>query len=238
MIVLLSDFNTSEYLGVMKGVIYSIYEDAKIVDLFNDVNSHSIKEGAWILLQNYKFFPKGSIFLCVVDPGVGSLRKPIIVETENYYFIGPDNGLMYPAADKDLIKRIFKIKTENNISNTFHGRDVFAVIAGKLEKGLKPEDLGKEIRDIQKLDFYLKDRTGEVVRIDKFGNIITNLETLNKESYEVNSEKLNFYKTYAEAPNNTLFLILGSSNTLEISMRNQSAFKKLKLKTGDKITIK
>jgi S-adenosylmethionine hydrolase len=242
MIITLTDFGNSEYLGVMKGVIYSIAQKAKIIDLFNKVDSHNIKEGAWILQRNFKFFPNESIFLCVVDPGVGSSRKGIIIETENYLFVGPDNGLMYPAASQDEILRIIEIKFLEKISSTFHGRDVFAVTAAKLEKGINMDELGQFIHEIKKIEFFLEDRKGEVVRIDKFGNIITNIPPLNKKEYIVKIENkemnLNFYKTYAEAPNNELFLIEGSCNTLEISKKQASAIKELNLKLEDKIEIK
>ncbi|MBN2421819.1 SAM-dependent chlorinase/fluorinase [Candidatus Woesearchaeota archaeon] len=241
MIITLTDFGNSEYLGVMKGVIYSTAPKANITDLYNEVDSYNIKEGAWILLRNYKFFPKNSIFLCVVDPGVGSSRKSIIIETENYLFVGPDNGLMYPAAADDEILRIAKIEYLEKISSTFHGRDVFSVTAAKLEKGLNIDEIGEFIHEIEKLNFHLKQREGEIVRIDKFGNIITNIPALKKDNYNVTIRKkrikLPFFKTYAKAPEKKLFLIEGSSKTLEISIKEKEACKKLKIRVGDKIKI-
>lgn len=241
MIAILSDFGNSEYLGVMKGVIYSTYHNAKIVDLYNNVNPQNIKEGAWILLNSYKYFPKNTIFLCVVDPGVGSRRNCIAIKTTNYYFVGPDNGLIYPATNKDGIKKIVKLSTKG-ASKTFHGRDVFAKNAALLEKGIRIEKIGKILNKIKPLDFYLKNRVGEIVRIDNFGNIITNLKKLNKKQYQLNYKnkkiRLNFYNTYAEAPDNRLFLIEGSSNTLEISIKNKSAVDRLKVKVGDRVEIK
>ena len=115
MIAILSDFGNSEYLGIMKGVIYSTAKNAKIVDLCNKVSSHQVKEGAWILLNSYKHFPKNTIFLCVVDPGVGSKRQSLAIKTKNYFFVGPDNGLMFPAANKDKIMKITKIKEDKAI---------------------------------------------------------------------------------------------------------------------------
>src|SRR3989344_2513603 len=109
MIAILSDFGNSEYLGIMKGVIYSIAKNAKIIDLYNDVIPYKVREGAWILLNSYKYFPENTIFLCVVDPGVGSERQGIAIRTKNYYFVGPDNGLMFPAANAYKILEIIKI---------------------------------------------------------------------------------------------------------------------------------
>ncbi len=240
MIAILSDFGDSEYLGVMKAVIYDIDENAKIVDLYNKVSPQNIKEGAWILLNSYKYFKKGTIFLCVVDPGVGTKRKCIGIKTKDYFFVGPDNGLMFPAAKENGIKKVVNLPTKQ-ASKTFHGRDVFAKAAVLLERGEKIESLGKEIKRIKGLNFYKLGRRGEIVRIDEFGNIITNLESLNKKRYKLiikNKEMyIDFFKTYGEAPSDRLFLIKGSSGTLEISLKNDSAIKKLKVKVGDKIEI-
>ena len=240
MIVILTDFGNSEYLGVIKGVIYSINENSKIIDLYNFVEPQNLKEAAWILYKNYRYFPKNTIFLCVVDPGVGSKRQCLAIKTKNYFFVGPDNGLMYKAALDDKIVIAVKLPTKKT-SMTFHGRDVFAKAAAMLEKRVKIEQLGKKTTVKAKLDFYLKGREGEIVRIDNFGNIITNLSSLNKSSYKVKAKNLNqrldFYNTYDSAPSNKLFLIKGSSDTLEISIRNADASKKLKLQVGDKIEI-
>src|SRR3989338_360213 len=240
MIVILTDFGHSEYLCVMKGVIYSIKKNTKIVDLSNFVTHHNIKEGAWILYKNYRYFPKNTIFLCVVDPGVGSKRQCLAVKTRNYFFVGPDNGLMHKAAFEDGFVDAVKLPVKNT-SMTFHGRDVFAKAAAMLEKGVKIDKLGKQTTIKTKLDFHIEGREGEVVRIDNFSNIITNLSSLNKKSYKVKTghfnQKLSLYKTYESAPLNKLFLIKGSSGTLEISVKNSKASKRLRLKVGDKIEI-
>ncbi|MHA2377567.1 MAG: SAM hydrolase/SAM-dependent halogenase family protein [Candidatus Thorarchaeota archaeon] len=102
MIVLMTDFGESEYVGIIKGVIYSIAPEAQVVDLTHTISPQSTREGAWILLNSYHFFPKGSIFVCVVDPGVGTDRDAVVVKTENYTFVGPDNGLMFPASKQNL----------------------------------------------------------------------------------------------------------------------------------------
>ena len=242
MIAILSDFQDSEYLGIMKGVIYTIKSDSQIVDLNNRIIPQNIKEGSWILLNSYKYFPKNTIFLCVVDPGVGTKRNPIAIKTKNYFFVGPDNGLMYPAAHKDKIMDTIKLKKDKNVSKTFHGRDIFAKAAAKLDNMVNMKKLGSKTNIKSKLNFYLKNRIGEIVRIDSFGNIITNLRPLNKNSYTIfyNNiiKKLNFYETYNKAQDNELFLIAGSSGTLEISAKNKYAIKNFKVKINDKIGIK
>src|SRR3989344_2641791 len=103
MIALLTDFGNSEYVGVVKGVVCSVNKDAKITDLYNFVHPQNIKEAAWILYSSYSYFPKNTVFLCIVDPGVGSKRKCLAIKTKNYFFVGPDNGLMYKAACDDNI---------------------------------------------------------------------------------------------------------------------------------------
>lgn len=240
MIAILTDFGNSEYLGVMKGVIYSINQNSKTVDLYNFVNAQKIKEAAWILYKSYKHFPRNTVFLCIVDPEVGSNRQCLAIKTNNYYFVGPDNGLMYKSIVEDKVVVAVKLPVKN-ASMTFHGRDVFAKTAAMLEKGAKIELLGEKTTIKTKLDFHLKGREGEVVRIDHFGNIITNLSPLDKNSYQVKTknfnQKLNFYKTYESSPKNKLFVVKGSSDTLEVSIKNSSASKKLKFGVGSRIEL-
>ena len=242
MIVTLTDFGQSAYLGVMKGVMVGIASEARIVDLYNEVKQHSIREGAWLLKTNYHYFPQGSIFLCVVDPGVGGSRKAMVVRTEKYLFVGPDNGLMWPAIEEDGMVEAVELPTEG-ASRTFHGRDVFAVAAGKLESGAEFVSLGKPLEGLTTLVFSLDGRTGEVVAIDRFGNIITNIPPLEgKGEYVVSVEgfeqKLPWRETYANAEKDELFLITGSVGTLEISVREGSAAERIPAKEGNHITIR
>jgi len=240
MIATLTDFGHSEYLGVMKGVIYSVNKNAQIADLYNNVCSQNVKEAAWLLYKNYKYFPKNTIFLCVVDPGVGSKRQCLAIKTKNYFFVGPDNGLMHKASREDGIVAAVRLPVKN-ASMTFHGRDIFAEAAAKLESGARINKLGIRTNIKAKLDFYLKGREGEVMRIDNFGNIVTNLRSLNKREYTVKTksfnQKMGFYETYEASPDGCIFLIRGSSDTLELSARNSDASKKAGLKIGDRIKI-
>lgn len=241
MIAILSDFGHSEYLGIMKGVIKKQYPEAKIIDLYHNVSPHSILEGAWVLLQSYVHFPKGTVFLCVVDPGVGGTRNPVAVKTKNYFFVGPDNGLLYPAASENKIVKIVKL-SDKGASKTFHGRDIFAGAAARIAQGEKFESLGKSAALKEKLQLKPRGREGLVVRIDHFGNIITNLKHLRKKSYEVmhdeEQKELPYADTYEAAPEGELFVITGSSGTLEISFRNGAAADKFAVKVGDRVTIK
>lgn len=242
MIVLLTDFGDTEYVGVMKGVIYGIAPQAKVVDLYNQVNPQNIREGAWILLQSHKYFPHNTIFLCVVDPGVGSGRRALGIKTQHYFFVGPDNGLMYPTVQEDRLQLAVRL-SEEGASRTFHGRDVFARTAAELEKGTGLEHLGEAVEIASKFEFHLdlKNRIGEIVRIDTFGNIVTNLPHIGKQKYTVTfgkfMQQLSYYETYEAASENVLFLIEGSSKTLEISLKNAKAINQLLVQVGELILI-
>jgi len=240
MIILLTDFGQSEYVGVMKGVICRINNDAKIVDLCHDISPQKTIEASWVLKNNYKYFPEGSIFCCVVDPGVGTERKALAVKTADYYFIAPDNGLLWETLKEQKIIATREIPIPSDASNTFHGRDVFAKAAARIEMG-HFDALGPKTEKMERLEIHHKGREGTVVRIDRFGNIITNLPKEDKNTYIVEiamgKYQMNYYPTYNVAKENELFLIKGSCNTLEISLKNRSANDRLHVQTGSKIEI-
>ncbi|NIP28887.1 MAG: hypothetical protein GWN67_19410 [Phycisphaerae bacterium] len=240
MIVLLTDFGQSEYVGVMKGVIYKIASDAKIVDLCHDISPQNIIESSWILKNNYKYFPEGVVFCCVVDPGVGTERKALAVKTEDFYFVAPDNGLLWETLKHQRIIEIRQIPVPLDASCTFHGRDVFAKAAVNIYMG-NFNDVGEKIKEIEKLELYQSQREGIIVRIDRFGNVVTNLPKLEEDKYSLqiadNKFVMNFCPDYDSANEGELFLIEGSCNTLEISLKNGNAGDKLNVKVGEKITI-
>jgi S-adenosylmethionine hydrolase len=240
MIILLTDFGHSEYVGVMKGVIYGIAPDAKIVDLCHSISPQNVVEASWVLKNNYKYFPQGAIFCCVVDPGVGTERKAIAVRTDKYYFVGPDNGLFWEAISEQEVIDIREIAIPEDASQTFHGRDVFAKAAANIETG-HFETAGKKMREIEKLELYKEGREGTVARIDMFGNIVTNLTKQDKDRYFVEAggqkSKMVYYSNYASAKEGELFLIEGSCGTLEISLKNGNANDRLQLKAGARIKI-
>jgi S-adenosylmethionine hydrolase len=240
MIILLTDFGQSEYVGVMKGVIYSIDRDAKIVDLCHDISPQNIIEASWVLKSGYKYFPEGAIFCCVVDPGVGTERKALGVKTTDYYFVAPDNGLLWETLKEREIIDIREIPIPEDASNTFHGRDVFAKAAANIYLG-HFDTLGTEADEIERLELCQNGRVGIVVRVDRFGNVITNLPREDKATYSVKLEEesyqMHFYPNYHAAEDDELFLIEGSCSTLEISLRNGNANNKLNVETGEKIEI-
>lgn len=240
MIVLLTDFGQSEYVGVMKAVIYRIDGDAKVVDLCHDISPQSVIEASWVLKNNYKYFPEGAVFCCVVDPGVGTERKALAVRTADYYFTAPDNGLLWETLKEQKVVETRVIPIPEGASHTFHGRDVFAGAAANITSG-RFDTLGPKTESIERLELYRNGRVGIVARIDRFGNVITNLPGEGKATYWVKAGehhwKAKYYKTYHAAPDNELFLIEGSCGTLEINLKNGNANERLKLATGERIEI-
>jgi S-adenosylmethionine hydrolase len=242
MIVLMTDFGDSEYVGMMKGVITTITPSTHIEDLTHSITPQSVREGAWVLLQSYKYFPKGTTFVCVIDPGVGTKRAAVIIRTKNYVFVGPDNGLLYPATHDDGIESIVEVNMTEPISATFHGRDVFAKVGAYVVQDFF-DKITQSLRnslDIP-LHFHLEGRSGEVVRIDHFGNIITNIPSLEKDAYKLTHKdlkrKIGWAPTYEDGQEHDIFLVTGSANTLEISAKNRRADSILKVQIGQRITL-
>ena len=240
MIVLLTDFGFSEYVGVMRGVIYRLNDSATIVDLCHDISPQSVIEASWILKNNYKYFPTGAIFCCIVDPGVGTERKALAVKTPDYTFIAPDNGLLWETLKEQEIIEVREIPVPEDASHTFHGRDVFARAAAHMDlEGFN--DLWPTTKEMEKLELCRNERVGTVVRIDRFGNIITNLPSEGKTDYSVDidgrNSRMDFYPNYETAPEDELFLIEGSCKTLEISLKNGNANERLNVETGTSIEI-
>ncbi|MFH1051562.1 MAG: SAM-dependent chlorinase/fluorinase [bacterium] len=243
-IVLLTDFGLSDsYVGQMKGVIASLNPNANVIDLTHDIQPQNIKHGAFILVSSCTYFPKGTIFVCVIDPGVGSKRKAIAVQTENYYFIAPDNGLLTFALEKQEILQVIELDNQEyhfaDKSNTFHGRDVFAPVAAHLSLGIETEKLGSEIdiNDIIKLKpLKLKKKkkkiVGEIIYADKFGNLITSIHKSDIQEIEEDiviqfgKEKIrDISKTYSDVKKGKLLAYIGSSGYLEIGVRGGNAEK-------------
>jgi S-adenosylmethionine hydrolase len=240
MIVLLTDFGQGEYVGIMKAVILGVNKDARIVDLCHTIRPQCLIEASWILKNSYPYFPKSATFCCVVDPGVGSNRRAIAVRTEDYCFVAPDNGLVWEALKAETVVEIRALGIPEGASRTFHGRDVFAGAAAKADLGRFTE-LGETIDRLTELELYRNGRQGIVVRIDPFGNIVTNLPPLSKDRYDVQlggcESQMPFHATYDAAPENEPFLITGSNDTLEISVKNGSANERLGTTPGQIVTI-
>ncbi len=254
-IALLTDFgNRDYYVSAMKGVIKSINQQAEIVDISHEVQPFSVIHGAFILWQACRWFPKGTIFLGVVDPGVGTERKAIVIKASDHLFVGPDNGLLIPAAES-LSPRIevFEIASRWYIperSGTFDGRDIFAPVAAYLSKGLDPRKIGPPLRKYIHLDlwkvFITEEGTikGRVLNVDRFGNVVTNIkpEFLDPTGrYLLETRKglfdVGFVKTFEEAESGGPFLIVGSSNLIEVSARRASASEITGLELSDVVSL-
>lgn len=255
-ITLLTDFGLKDpYVASMKGVILSINPQCTLVDITHQVSPYDIKEGAFILAQAYSTFPKGTIHLSVVDPGVGSPRKPILFVTKNYFFIGPDNGLFTFALKREKLKKVIALgKMEfflPEVSPTFHGRDLFAPVAAHLSFGIAPESFGRVIKSWNEISFpepVLRQEKliGEVVHIDTFGNLVCNIDYKNLLKFSKSRPFVikigkrtmrGLKKGYWEGRKDEPMALIGSGGFLEISVREGNAQKVLKMKKGDRVQV-
>jgi S-adenosylmethionine hydrolase len=256
-ITLTTDFGlTDPYVAEMKAVILQICPAATIVDVTHQIEKFNIRMGAYILASASPYFPEGTIHVAVIDPGVGTRRKAILIEAQKSFFVGPDNGVLALAAKNQGIEHVYEITNPKlmlpKISDTFHGRDIFAPAAAHLAKGTPPSEFGPEICKIVTPKFTKIIRRkdvviGEVVHVDGFGNIITNFREKELESMEIKGIinmklkdtwlKLKLCRAYTEVEAQKPLAIIGSHNFLEISVNQGNAADTFKVKIGDKITI-
>ncbi|MGC8760416.1 MAG: SAM hydrolase/SAM-dependent halogenase family protein [Bryobacteraceae bacterium] len=255
LIALLTDFGWQDpFVGVMKGVIAGIAPAARVVDLCHEVQPQEIDQARFLLRVSRPYFPKGTIFVCVVDPGVGSARRALCVEAGGQVFIGPDNGLFTEVlAEKSAKARAITSERHRlaRVSQTFHGRDVFAPAAAHLAAGVPASKLGRLVRDPVRLPPLDPVRTGRrfwlgrVMHIDRFGNLITNLPSeeflppaVRGIQAAVGFERITrVCRFYEEAPEGEAFLIAGSSATVEVSVKRGSAAKKLGVGIGAPVDV-
>lgn len=262
-ITLLTDFGTADYfVAAMKGVILTINPSVSLVDVTHEIPPQDIESGAFTLLTCYRDFPEGTIHVAVVDPGVGSSRRPIVIRTGSHYFVGPDNGLFSYVYDCEPSGEIFHVTASEyfrpSLSATFHGRDIFAPVAAALSKGLSPAALGPQITDQIRLAPLVptKDNTGRlrgrIIHIDHFGNCITNLthadlpdssvvrltvngrviDTLRRFFGDEHGSKADEGGSEAQ-----LFAIWGSACFLELAVNRGSAADVLAAKRGDPVIV-
>ena len=258
-ITLLTDFGTRDpYVASMKGTILKICVEAKIVDISHEVPKFDIKHAAFLLMQTTEYFPEGTIHVVVVDPGVGTNRRRILIETEKSFFIGPDNGVLIPAAEREGISQIIEIKSTNymlsEISKTFEGRDVFAPVAAHLASGTPLESFGNPIKNEVKHPFPSPNVSkggisGEVIHIDGFGNLITNMSKKQLGAKDIEfgdaiavsiddrTHEIPFLRTYGASSKGEYLAIIGSSGFLEISINQGNAADDLGVGVGAKIFI-
>lgn len=257
-IALLTDFGLKDnYVGLMKGVILKINPQVNIVDITHGIGRHNIREAAFLLRASFPYFSPGTIFVAVVDPGVGSERRPIAIQTDNYYFLGPDNGVLSLAGKKDRIKAAVALENKKyfleNVSSTFHGRDIFASCAAHLARGVSFFSLGEQIERIGELEIsppqVKNDKIiGEIIYCDAFGNLITNITLQQLLAYAGEGGFIatlkgktitRVYSFYAQADSEEPFFIEGSFGYLEISLNQRGAKEYFSLESGEspEITI-
>jgi hypothetical protein len=255
-VALLTDFGAGDnFVAVMKAIILGINPATTIIDISHDIARHNIKDAAFLLMSSFSYFPKGTVFLAVVDPGVGSNRDAIAVKTKNYFFVGPDNGILSLAAGKDTIEKIVALEKKGffleKVSSTFHGRDIFAPVTAYISRGTPITRFGKHLKKLKEIIFPVPRIQGntleaEIVYQDKFGNLITNTtkeQFLNfvrgkKFIATLRNKRINkIYSFYAQAKNDEPFFIEGSFSFLEISLKNKNAAAYFGVKGNEKIKI-
>ncbi|NTW82725.1 MAG: SAM-dependent chlorinase/fluorinase [Chlorobiaceae bacterium] len=256
-IVLMTDFGLNDpWVGQMKGVILSLCPSARIVDLTHAIEPQNIVHGAFMLGKSCRYFPEKTIFVSVVDPGVGTSRRPIALETSRHIFIGPDNGLFTPVLEQEEIMCCMHI-TENRFmlpkqSSTFQGRDLFSPVAAHLTSGISLKETGVEIDpcDCIRIDMPAckspdngRSWEGSIIYADHFGNLITSLDSDligNPEQWLViadNVDPLPISVTYCCVENKKPLAYAGSSGMIEIAVRNGNAAGSLNLANGDKVRL-
>jgi len=240
-ITLLSDFG-DVYPASMKGVILSINPDANIVDISHSITRHDIRTGAFVLMTSAKYFPDGTVHIAVVDPGVGTKRRPIAAMARSpdgniHFFIGPDNGLLIPAARSMGKFEVYEINNRKlfriNVSSVFHGRDIFAPIGAHISMGFGIKEVGVEIFDFIDLDFGAGTKTaetflGKVIFIDPFGNIVTNIsydsvDLKFGDFLEIEGFKVPFFNSYGFCNEGEPLALIGSHGYLEIAVNQGNA---------------
>jgi len=253
-ISLLTDFGTVDYfVGAVKGAILSVNPLAVIADITHEVPPQDVEAAAFILLASYKTFPAGTIHVAVVDPGVGSTRRPIIVSAGEQFFVGPDNGIFSYIYDREPSHRTFHVTADKYfrqpVSTTFHGRDIFAPVAAALSNGVKPTAFGSLVTDEVRFETSLtpvieKDGNveGRIIHIDRFGNCITNItrDVLKDQpaSLLVKGKTIGSFRDfYGDSAPNEVFAIWGSAGFLEIAVNRGSAALTLGVKRGEAVIL-
>jgi len=258
-ITLTTDFGESDYyVGAMKGVILSINPDAAVLDLSHTIQPHDILDGAFLISQAYRYFPSRTVHCIVVDPGVGTARRPLVVSADDHFFVAPDNGVLSLIYDQvETVQAVHATATHyflGEVSQTFHGRDIFAPLSAWLSRGIQLSHFGESVSDYVRFKMPIARPDGEnhvrgaVIKIDRFGNCITNISPQLLPDF-FGPQRPNFIfrvgtasvqkicQTYAEAEVNLPFIIFGSSRFLEISVNRGSAANILKISRGTEVEV-
>jgi S-adenosylmethionine hydrolase len=256
-ITLTTDYGTADHLvGAMKGVILKINPDAQIIDISHNVMPFDILDGALTIGQAYRYYPPRTIHMVVVDPGVGSQRRPLLVSGDQHYFVAPDNGVLSLIYERDQRLTVRHVTAEhyflNPISNTFHGRDIFAPVAAWLSKNWQTPSFGDEVTDYARFSMPKPKAAnntvkGVVLKVDNFGNLITNLtpedvpqvlaSPANLKVAVGGKQVTKVAQTYSQGAQGEPFVIVGSGGFLEISMNKGNAARALGAQRGAEVTV-
>ena len=258
LITLLTDFGQNNaYVAQMKGVISSIAPMVRCIDITHTIPAQQVKIGSFLLTSSVDFFPNGTIHVAVVDPGVGTMRRGIVAVTSKQVFVGPDNGLLINAAKKHGHFDVYEITNDTlfneTISQTFHGRDIFAPIAAHIARGIPFEQVGEKIKDYHVIESSRPRINDQIVEadvefIDDFGNIITNLNAITFHSFirfdtrcilKIKRKKIEipYFSTYELVSKDQLLITTGSSGFIELAINQGNASKTLDVSIGDTITF-
>lgn len=258
-VTLTTDFGLNDhFVGTIKGVILDIVPDAEIVDVCHSVQAFDVLDGALTIAQAYSYFPNGTVHLVVVDPGVGTARRPIIVTSERHHFVAPDNGVLSLVYGREERLHVRHVTAEHYylqpVSNTFHGRDVFAPLTAYLAKGVDPEKFGEEITDFVRFNAPKpkpvdgKTLRGVVLKVDRFGNLVTNITPQDAPAlfqaepppFKIligKREITELHTNYAQGVPGSVFGILGSMGYLEIAANRGSAAQTLGTGKGTEVNL-
>jgi S-adenosylmethionine hydrolase len=258
-ITLTTDFGTNDhFVGALKGVIVDIVPDAQIVDITHAVQAFDVLDGALAIAQTYSYFPTGTVHLVVVDPGVGTTRRPILASSDGFHFVAPDNGVLSMVYAREERIRVRHITSEHYfrqpVSNTFHGRDIFAPVAAYLAKFVDSDKFGDEIEDYVRFAAPRAKATGEnrmrgvILKVDRFGNLITNITpedapalfSAKPGAFKIvvgSKEITEIRKAYAEGSPGEVFGVLGSMGYLEIVANRAAAAQLTGAGKGSEVTI-
>lgn len=260
-ITLTTDFGLKDpFVGLMKGVILGINPNAEVIDITHNIQRHNLFEAAQVISMSYKYFPPSTIHVVVVDPGVGGMRRPLLIVTEDHYFIGPDNGIFTPVfeASRTHFFKVIQISAKHYYrpmsGSTFHGRDIFSPVAAYLSKGTESANFGEQVNDFTKIEIpkpvITNENTiyGEIVSVDNFGNAISNitsedisnlltLEEKGKLRITYNEHQCSMVTHYSESKSKALSSIINSFGHLELFVYEDSAAETYNIKIRDSVSV-
>ncbi|MGH9328746.1 MAG: SAM hydrolase/SAM-dependent halogenase family protein [Terriglobia bacterium] len=259
LISLTTDFGLRDhFVGTMKGVMLNINPSAQLVDVSHNVTPFDVFDGAVTIALAYRYFPPQTVHLVIVDPGVGTSRRAIVARTREHVFVAPDNGVLSIIYEREEQVEVRHVIADRYflkpVSNTFHGRDIFAPVAGWLSKGLGPEKFGETVTDYVRLSVPKPKRAGAreiqgvVIKVDQFGNLITNIgpedvpelfaTPPSEFSMSAGQQRITrMYNSYASGKSSEIFAILGSSGFLELGQNHGSAAETLQVSRGAEVKI-